>query len=158
MKNSNKIYSYIGTGFLFVSLCVTAESVHAVNAEKVFQGDGNGIVVKGTYVRKGTVAATFHNILALDTLLTSKGSESEINALLKDQRTLSRALYVLDLFEVQPIEGWLSDAKKPGKIMIAVLALQESKELMTDSVRNRLKELAKTSHPIVKAEIRKVIG
>jgi len=156
---NTRLFTHLGALLLYVSLlCMAAHSAHAVSAEKVFPGDGNGIVVKGTYVRKGTIAATFHNVLALDKLLSSNAPESQINAILNDQRPLGRGLYVVDLFEIQPIEGWLRNPNRPGKMMVAVLALQESPELMTDSVRSRLKEISKTCHPIVRSEIGKVLG
>jgi hypothetical protein len=141
-----------------VMILLTTQEARAVTAEEFFEPKLNGKVIKGTYVRKGTLAATFANIQALDKLLNEPGTETEVARLMKDQEPLSRALYAVDLFEMQPVETWLKDSAKQGKILVAVMALKESPELMTNNVKNRLNELAQTSHPTVKAEILNVLS
>jgi len=144
---------------LSLILALTAsQAAMAHTASEVFPGKEDGMVMKGEFVRKGTIKASFDNAVRLTKLLTQNGSEQEIRNIIKDQIPLGRGLYILDVFEMQPLEGWLSDPKRPGKILVAVLTLQTCPELMTDQIRMNLRELAKGSHSILKEEIGKVLG
>jgi hypothetical protein len=136
----------------------TAQTAMAYNASEVFPGNTDGMIMKGEYVRKGTIKASFDNAVQLNRLLTQKDSKEDIKNIIKDQLPLGRGLYALEVFEMQPLEGWLSDLKRPGKIMVAVLTLQVCPELMTPKISLKLKELVKTSVPILKAEIHKVLN
>ncbi len=134
------------------------ETASAVTSEQIFPPHLNGAETKGVYVRKGTLGATFANILALDKLLASDGQGPEIMAIMKDQRELSRSIQALDLFELQPIESWLQDRSRQGKVLVAVMTLKDCPELMTDRVRRLLEEQMSSGHPIVQAEMQKVLG
>jgi hypothetical protein len=136
----------------------TSQAALAHSASDVFPGKEDGMVMKGEYVRKGTIKASFDNAVNLSNLMNQTGSEGKIRAIIKDQMPLGRGLYVLDVFELQPLEGWLSDPKRPGKILVAVLTLQVCPELMTDQIRSTLQTLIKNIHPILKAEIGKVLN
>jgi hypothetical protein len=134
----------------------TTQNAFSTTAMDVFPGKEDWAVLKGEKVRKGTIAATINNIKHLDALMTRKGSDQEIRVIIKDQNTLSRGLYLTDFLEMQPIINWLRDPKRPGKVMVAVLALQASPELMTDQIRSRLQNFLKNGHPLLKEEIRKL--
>ena len=155
----NYLKNYIGrTTLCMLTAPLFAQSACAITSEEIFPSKLDGMVIKGVYVRKGTIAATFTNLLALDKLLSSNGSAKEIADIIKDQRELGRGLYALDLFQMQPLENWLRDASRQGKILVAALTLQDCPEMMTASIEARLEELVKTSHPVVQAEIKKVLG
>jgi len=144
-----------------LSVALTAlgiETASAVTAEQIFPPHLNGAETKGVYVRKGTLGATFANILALDKLLAMDGQSTEIRAIMKDQRELSKSIQALDVFELQPIEGWLQDRSRQGKVLVAVMTLKDCPMLMTDRVRRLLEEQISSGHPIVQAEIQKVLG
>lgn len=135
----------------------TAQTTIAYTASEVFPGNADGMIMKGVHVRKGTIKASFDNAVRLNRLLNQKDSKEEIKNIIKDQLPLGRGLYALEVFEMQPLEGWLSDLKRPGKIMVAVLTLQVCPELMKPEISLKLKKLVKTSVPILKAEIHKVL-
>ncbi|MBP9694754.1 MAG: hypothetical protein KBE16_08615 [Alphaproteobacteria bacterium] len=130
-----------------------ATTTYAVTANEIFPEKLNEIVLDGQVVRKGTIGATFINALQLDKLLLTKGHNNDIEGLIKDQRGLGSGLKATHLFETMPIIDWLKDNQRPGRIMIAVLALQECPDLMTAEIRNRLKQIQKACHPLLKAEI-----
>jgi hypothetical protein len=154
----NYMKLYTASTIIYVAaLLGVAQSVHAVTAKELFAGNSNGMTIKGTYVRKGTIGATIENVQALDKLLAEKGGEAEIAQLMKDQRPLGRSLYVLDLFEMQPIEGWFKDTSRQGKILVAVMTLEECPELMTPGIKARLAELKASVHPVVKGEIKSLL-
>lgn len=135
----------------------TTQSAFSTTATDVFPGTGDWIVLKGEKVRKGTINATFNNIRRLDTLLCQKGSEEEIRAIIKDQHSLSRGLYKTDFLEMQPALNWLRDRNRAGKIMVLVLTLQDCPELMTYQIRLSLHEILKSSPPMLKEEINKLL-
>ncbi len=146
------------TKALFVALAlITTQSAYSTTATDVFPGKEDWIVLKGEKVRKGTIAATINNIKRLDDLMIRKGSEPEIRDIIKDQNTLSRSLFLTDFLEMQPVINWLRDPKRPGKVLVAVLALQASPELMTAQIRVRLQDFLKEDHALLKDEIRKVL-
>jgi hypothetical protein len=130
-----------------------ATTTYAVTANEIFPEKLNEIVLDGQVVRKGTIGATFINALQLDKLLLTKGHNNDIEGLIKDQRGLGSGLKATHLFETMPIIDWLKDDQRPGRIMIAVLALQECPELMTAEIKRRLQALQKTCPPLLKAEI-----
>ncbi len=130
-----------------------ATTTYAVTANEIFPEKLNEIVLDGQVVRKGTIGATFINALQLDELLLTKGHNNDIEGLIKDQRGLGLGLKATHLFETMPIIDWLKDNQRPGRIMIAVLALQECPDLMTAEIKSRLKQIQKACHPLLKAEI-----
>lgn len=146
------------TTALVLILAITAtQNAYSITATDVFPGTEDWVVLKGERVRKGTIAASINNIKRLDTLLSKRGSEQEIRDIIKDQHSLSRGLYATDFLQMQPIMNWLRDPKRPGKIMVAVLALQACPELMTAQIRVALQEIVKSNHPMLRQEIKKLL-
>lgn len=126
---------------------------HAVTSKEVFSGKGDWIVLNGVNVRKGTINATAMNILELDKLLTEKNDETKIEQIIIDQKPLSRGLHAAGYFEMQPIHIFLKDAKRQGRVLIAVLTMQDVPNLLTEDVLIRLKKLREVVHPILQREI-----
>lgn len=146
------------TTALALILALTAtQNAFSTTSTDVFPGKEDWAIIKGERVRKGTIGASFVNIKLLNDLLSTGGSEQEIRKNMNDQRSLSRGLYATDIFEMQPVMNWLRDPKRPGKIMVAVLALQACPELMTDQLRLALQGILKNSHPIIREEIKKLL-
>jgi hypothetical protein len=150
--NYTKLYKVTA---IIISLAAV-QSAQAVLPKDDFPDKLDGMNMKGTFARKGTIGATFYNVVALDKLFKDNGDSAEIEQLIKDQHPLGRSLYVLDVFRFQPIDVWLSDATRQGRILVAVLSLQTSTELISDSIRSRLQTLSPTLHPILQREIGKL--
>lgn len=125
----------------------------AVNAKQVFSGKSDWITLNGVPVRKGTINATGINVTELDKLFAQNGSEEEIKQLIKDQKPLSRGLHAAGYFDMQPVDIFLSDSARQGRIMIAVLTLQVVPKILTSEVRKRLIELKKSAHSLLRIEI-----
>jgi hypothetical protein len=143
--------------FGFISFC--QHPVHAVTAKEAFPDKGDYKIIDGVPVRKGTIYTSFLNSFKLDDLLSKdKGKEKEIEKIIKDQRSITKGLYLTKFFDMQPISTFLKDEKRPGRIMVAVLTLQECPQLLTEQIKTRLGKLIHLSHPILKREIQKVIG
>lgn len=145
---------YLLTTAILLNLGTTAM---AVTPDQILPDNQEYLNRNGIKARKGTIAATIKNVLQLDDLLNNNGSEEKIREILEDQKPLVQGLYAADLFKLYPIEDWLNEPERPGKAMVAVLTLQKCPELMTDKIRDVLQKLMKTSHPLLKEEIQKVI-
>lgn len=143
---------------LFLALLMSLTSAaEAVTSKQVFSGSSDWVTLNGIPVRKGTINATMINILELDKLFSQSGSEAEIKNTIEDQKIISQGLHATGFFDMQPTPIFLKDPTLQGRIMIAVLMLQVVPELVTPNIRNRLIELNKTAHPLLKAEINVVL-
>lgn len=157
-KPLNYAKLFIGWAVVYATLIFSMiSSIHAERPEDNFPDKLNGMEIKGIYVRKGTIGASFKNAMALDKLLVENGSDVQIAQLMEDQRPLGRGLFVLDVFEMLPVKVWLEDPQRQGRILVAVMTLQVSPELVTDAVKARLKEILPSAHPVLVAEIAKVL-
>ena len=139
---------------LFLALLMGLSSAaQAVTSKQVFPGNGDWVTLNGIPVRKGTINATAINILELDKLFQQTDSDAEIKNTINDQKIISQGLHATGFFDMQPTPIFLKDPARQGRIMIVVLMLQVVPKLVTADVRNRLIELNKTAHPLLKAEI-----
>ncbi len=114
----------------------------------------------GTVVRKGTVKATIENIKLLNAVfLTPQGDErrEKIQTILKTTDDFIRPLHHIELFEFfTPVE-WLQDPCNQGRILIALSYLNQFPNLVTDTIKEKLSELAPISQPEVKELICKLL-
>lgn len=133
------------------------QDAHAALPKDNFPDKLDGMMTKGVYVRKGTIGASLCNVMELDTLLSQKGSHAQIQKLINDQRPLGRGLYVLDVFQLQPMKVWLSDPTRQGRILVAVLVLQDCPEMLTAEVKARLLELKPQLHPLTQKLVQSLI-
>lgn len=146
----------ISYAFLLSSLFYGITPSLAIQASDVLSDGANSKIFKGVEVRKGTIAATIKNAERLDLLLSSEGNEEEIVKLIEDQRPLAKALWAVDLTQVIPLDKWISDPKRPGRIVIAAMVLQQVPELANDKSRKRLLQVLNINqklHPVLKREI-----
>lgn len=130
---------------------------HAVQANDILPDNQNAKECRGILIRKGTMAATIQNIKALDNLMLNSGFENEIQDLLNDQRSLCKALWASELLDILPIEIWLRDPMRPGKIIVAAMILQECPQLMNQEIKEILTQMLPTACPSLKLEIEKAL-
>lgn len=111
----------------------------------------SGIMVGGTFVRKGTIFTTVMNARLFDQLITEEASEEKIqkiNAVVHDINELIPSLDSMGMFDFfTPIE-WLQDGEKqPGRALVALLYLQANPAKLKDNVRHYLPALREICVP-----------
>lgn len=118
-----------------------------VRSEDVLKDDQTFVQTQsGTLARKGSVAAMLLNARALDELLpqpSSSAKEEELGKILADIRSLVPTLHAIHLFEFfSPLE-WLQaqPRSQEGRIVIALLYLQQYPQLMNRDILNRLQQI-----------------
>ena len=99
--------------------------------------------------RKGTIAATIHNISALNKMMaapdansgTSDRTETEIEQIIAALRSLLPSLKITAMFNLFTPEEWLSGTNQLGRLLVGVLFLQENPTEATPDVKRRLLEI-----------------
>jgi hypothetical protein len=134
-----------------------------VRSEDVLKDDQSFVQTQsGTLARKGTVAATMLNARALDHLLSqplSVEGEKELKHILEDVQLLLPMLHAIQLFEFfSPIE-WLQTSPKlqEGRILIAILYLQQHPELVDQQIITHLHKLKGSVSKATEREIQKLV-
>lgn len=139
-----------------LSLLVNCEG-HTVTAKEVFADNHDYVMLNGVKTRKGTIATTYRNSFELDHLLKDKGNDpAEALKIIDDQRSISAGLYASEISKIIPLEIWLKNLNRQGRIMVAVLILQNVPGSISPEIKRQLKQIKQTAHPILQEEINKL--
>jgi hypothetical protein len=107
--------------------------------------------------RKGTVAATLNNIALLNTKITSNKDEKEIQALIDTIKGIIPSLRVIGVFDLFTPEEWISSDNQPGRVLVAVLYLQQYPKEINPVIRQKLEKISSTTKfKILSQEIKKL--
>jgi len=140
---------------------VYTHSSHAIKPKDVLANGVDSAMINGTEVRKGTLAALFHNLKALETLLEKDPKSSEIAGLKEDIRTTMPALKALGFFDIFPVNEWLFAKKANGKIwqskvLLAALYLQAYPQELDNKLRQKIAQLKNQSLPPIQSELARI--
>lgn len=94
--------------------------------------------------RKGTVAATLNNIALLNKLLSEKLSSNDptkLQGIIEAITSLIPSLRVIGIFDLFTPEEWLSSDTQPGRLLAAVLYLQQYPQNITSKIKKRLLQI-----------------
>ncbi len=143
--------------FSVILLQAITFSAFAVTPEQILAIDENESIQKGLNTRKGSVGALIANTLILNSEIDQKNVDSKkINESITDIRENVVGIESIGLFDILPIDGWLSDEERPGNLMVGIIALQEMPQMMTTHLENRLKILEQNNTGLIKQEIQKI--
>ena len=129
----------------------------ALTPEKLIPAKHQGwITDSGIFYRKGTTVATFSNVEIYQsevdkgiTDINSKNFQTAIN----DQQFITNLVSVgLDCSLFPPID-WFSNEKLEGRMLPALLLLQQFPDRITDEIHSRLLELQKKVSPVTQTLI-----
>lgn len=111
--------------------------------------------------RKGTVAATLNNIAVLNTLLSAEIASNDrikLQETIKAIVALLPSLRVVGVFDLFTPEEWLSSQTQPGRVLTAVLYLEQYPQSMTPAIKQKLSRIKnKTKVKILSDAIEKVL-
>lgn len=134
-----------------------------VKSEDILKDDQSFVKTEsGTLARKGSVAAMLLNASVLDELLPqlpSSAKEEEVDKILTDIRSLMPTLHAIHLFDFfSPLE-WLQakPRSQEGRIVIALLYLQQYPQLMNRDILNRLQQIKEQVSLETKQEIEQLL-
>ena len=91
-------------------------------------------------VRKGTIAATINNAQLLNKLIDQNAKQQELEPIIVEVKKLIPSLHIVGLFNFFSPEEWLSTNEQMGRVLIAILYLQQ----YPDQLNAHSKELIKT--------------
>ena len=135
----------------------TGTAVFATTAEEFFPEGLESSTNNGVDVRKGTIKALIENALYLDVHLKNGVSDEKTLSSIKDIRDSIAGVKAVGVFEVFPAIDWFQYEVKPGNMMVGVLYLQQFPDQMTAELQQKLVLLPKTTSPLLRAEIAKLI-
>gem|GEM_PF-5068877 len=142
---------------LVMSLLVgLSASVSAKTPEQVLADGKDSTVLKGVEFRKGTIASLIKNVSLLNEQLKLQETPAGVNVVIEDMRASIPAQEALDVFNVFKAEEWLV-SEQPGNLMAGVLFLQQFPQFLTPQIREFLIQNSIGAHPLLKAEIVKLI-
>jgi hypothetical protein len=144
---------------LIMSLMVgTSNLASAVTPEQILADGIDASNTNGVVLRKGSIGAFINNVMYLNDHLKQPGSSDAVLKAIKDMRDAMPVQHSQDLFKVFSINDWFESEDKPGTVMAGVLFLQQFPAHYTPEVKERLVQLSKKVHPLLKTELTKLIN
>jgi hypothetical protein len=111
--------------------------------------------------RKGTVAASLNNVALLNKLLKPANNQAELEQIKEIIGAINKlvpSLVVIGMFNLFELEEWITSKDQTGRIVAAVLCLQQYPEKLTPAIKAKLLSiLAATDVPVLRDEISKVL-
>ena len=99
---------------------------------------------KAGYTRKATIGSTIANIALLNKLMSEKTSPqnaAKIQEAITVITPLLSSLQALGVFDFFIPEEWIATATQPGRVLVAVLYLQQYPENITAKIEKRLLQI-----------------
>jgi len=129
----------------------------AIDPDKLIPDSKQGMITEsGTFYRKGTSLATFDNAKTYQSLI-DKGikdiADPNIQTAINDQRFITNMMAVGLYFSFFPEADWLTDEKQEGRMMPALLMLQQYPNKLSNEIQQRLLMLKKIVSPITQSLI-----
>ncbi len=107
------------------------------------------IECNGVKVRKGTIGTMMKNVALFEKNKDPSKRGQILHEIESDIGELIPSLKALDMFEFFSIIEWLEDPKREGRILVALLYLQQFPEKMSLDVQVKLNELTQCVAPDV---------
>lgn len=137
-------------------------STIALDPDKLIPDNKQGMITdNGTFYRKGTSLAAFDNAKKYQALIDSGVKDiahPEIQTAINDQRFITNMMAVGLYFSFFPIADWLADDKQEGRMMPALLMLQQYPNKLSHELQHRLLHLKNKLNPITQALIEETLG
>lgn len=129
--------------------------------ELIPEGKEGWITSNGIFYRKGTTTATYENVNDYQRVITEGINEKNrpiLEKAVNDQRFITNMLrYGLYFSQFPPID-WFKDEKNEGRMMPALLLLQQFPDLMTDEVKVKLEVLCNQVSVVTKELIKETLN
>ena len=107
---------------------IESPAFYGIRPEEVVQEGKEGITFPdGSFVRKGTIKATFDNVDYLNEIIADDLCEQKtdkIDKILNIISELSEGYYAIKLFKVFTLKEWLADNSNSGRILVALTYLE----------------------------------
>lgn len=133
----------------------------AIDPDKLIPDNKQGVITEnGTFYRKGTSLATFANAKKYQELIDSGVNDihhPEIQTAINDQRFITNMMAVGLYFSFFPEADWLADEQQEGKMLPALLMLQQYPNKLSQQLHQRLLYLKNRLNPITQALIEETL-
>ncbi|PWY56504.1 hypothetical protein DGG96_02185 [Legionella qingyii] len=133
----------------------------AIDPDKLIPDNKQGMITdNGTFYRKGTSLATFDNAKKYQALI-DRGvkdiAHPEIQTAINDQRFITNMMAVGLYFSFFPEADWLADEKQEGRMMPALLMLQQYPNKLSPELQQRLLHIKNKLNPITQTLIEETL-
>lgn len=135
----------------------TSNQTLAITPEQLLADGQDHIAQNGITARKGSIKALIDNVAELNLHLTDQKNPEKAKKAIADLFESMPTQKELKVFEMFPPAEWIANKDYPGKVMAGVLYLQHYPAELTPAIKTELITLSKTAHPLLKAEIQKLI-
>ncbi|KTC81844.1 hypothetical protein [Legionella cincinnatiensis] len=133
----------------------------ALDPDTLIPDNKQGMITEnGTFYRKGTSLATFDNAKKYQSLIDSGVNDiahPEIQTTINDQRFITNMMAVGLYFSFFPAADWLADEQQEGRMMPALLMLQQYPNKLSHELQQRLLYLKNKLNPITQALIEETL-
>ncbi|AUH72032.1 hypothetical protein [Legionella sainthelensi] len=133
----------------------------AIDPDKLIPDNKQGMITEnGTFYRKGTSLATFDNAKKYQALIDNGVNDvthPEIQNTINDQRFITNMMAVGLYFSFFPEADWLADEQQEGRMMPALLMLQQYPNKLSNELQQRLLYLKNKLNPITRALIEETL-
>lgn len=136
-------------------------SAIAIDPDKLIPDNKQGMITdNGTFYRKGTSLATFDNAKKYQALIDNNVKDithPEIQTAINDQRFITNMMAVGLYFSFFPEADWFADEKHEGRMMPALLMLQQYPNKLSYELQQRLIYLKDKLNPITQTLIEETL-
>ncbi|MCW8469319.1 hypothetical protein OQJ19_01410 [Fluoribacter gormanii] len=137
------------------------DSSIAIDPDKLIPDNKQGMITdNGTFYRKGTSLATFDNVKKYQALIDSGVKDiahPEIQTAINDQRFITNMMAVGLYFSFFPEADWLADEQQEGRMMPALLMLQQYPNKLSPELLKRLLHIKNKLNPITQTLIEETL-
>ena len=129
-------------------------------AHLIADGKQGWITDNGVFYRKGTTSATFENAQSYQAVIDqgiTDINDPVIQTAINDQRFITNMMAVGGYFSLFPPWEWFSNKKAEGRMMPALLLLQQFPNKITDEIQNTLLTLSDEVSPVTKLLIQETL-
>lgn len=128
------------------------DGVEAVKAKNPFTGEEG-------WIRKGTVNALLNNVVLVSNFFKMQNSdEKKLAQYTVNIAPLLDSFYTSGAFHLFSPEEWISDAKRPGRIYLALLICKHYPDFLTLDLKENFKTLLpRIEQKLLKQEIEKFV-
>lgn len=137
------------------------DSSIAIDPDKLIPDNKQGMITdNGTFYRKGTSLATFDNAKKYQALIDSGVKDiahPEIQTAINDQRFITNMMAVGLYFSFFPESDWLADEQQEGRMMPALLMLQQYPNKLSPELLKRLLHIKNKLNPITQTLIEETL-
>lgn len=143
---------------LLSSIMISQSSLTlAITPEQLLADGQDQINQNGLNVRKGSIKALIDNVAELNLHLTDQGNSEKAKKAIADLYESMPVQKELRVFEMFPPTEWVTNKDQPGKVMAGVLYLQHYPTELTPLLKPQLLTISNSAHPLLKAEIQKLL-